>query len=232
MMTCTQIIKSIGMVIILCMQTHLIDAAPPLQTWNSLLQSNATFVKNPTFAQQRTQLKDAQNPSVIVLCCSDSRVPPELIFDQTLGSLFVVRIAGGVVDDVVLDSIEFAVATFAIQVIVVLGHSECAAVAGALGHLQRNGGVTDKPRGHFGAVLIPIEKAIVEAGIDIHNNKALQESIHAQVHHTAHKLIAGSETITKALDNKRLIIVGAEYFLTTGKVEQLFVMPKSKPVKK
>jgi len=224
--------KYIGMVTILCMQVQLMDSTAPIKTWNSLLKSNEKFAKDHTFAKQRAQLKDKQNPPVIVLCCSDSRVSPELIFNEKLGSLFVVRIAGGVVDDLVIDSIEFAVANFDVEVIVVLGHSDCAAVAGALGHLQKNGGVTDKPRGHFGAVLIPIEKAIIEAGINIHGPQALQDSIQVQVRSTANQLIAESETITNALGNGKLIIVGAQYFLHTGNVDQLFVMPKTQSIKK
>jgi len=209
------------------MQTQLMDSTAPIKRWNALLKSNEKFVKNRTYAKERTRLKNQQNPPVIVLCCSDSRVAPELIFNEKLGSLFVVRVAGGVVDDLIIDSIEFAVATFDVEVIVVLGHSECAAVAGALGHLQKNGGVTDKPRGHFGAVLIPIETAIVKAGIDIHGTQALKESIHVQVRSTANQLVAESDTIANALGGGKLIIVGAEYFLHTGKVDQIFVMSKT-----
>lgn len=225
-------IKSTIMGIILCMQAGFIYAVAPMAEWNSLLQSNGKFVKNNTFAKQRTSLINEQNPPIIVLSCSDSRVPPELVFDKKLGSLFVVRVAGEVVDDVVIDSIEYAVNHFDAHVIVVLGHSGCGAVDGALKHLQKNGGVTDKPRGHLGAVLIPIETAIVEAGINIHGAKALEASIQAHVKYAANQLISRSLAISNALHDGQLIIVGAEYFLNTGKVDQLFIIPELQPRRK
>jgi len=216
----------------LCMQIGFLYSAAPMTEWDSLLKSNKKFVKNHTFAKQRAQLKNEQNPPVIVLSCSDSRVPPELIFDKKLGSLFVVRVAGEVVDDVVIDSIEYAVNHFDVRTIVVLGHSGCGAVDGALKHLRKNGGVKDKPRGHLGAVLIPIETAILEAGIDINGTKALEESIQTQVKYAANQLISRSQAISDALRDGRLIITGAEYFLNAGKVDQLFVFPQSQRSKK
>lgn len=220
-----KIIKSITMITMLCMQAGFIYSTAPMTEWNSLLQSNEKFVNNHTFVKQRAGLKHEQNPPVIVLSCSDSRVPPELVFDKKLGSLFVVRVAGQVVDDVVIDSIEFAVKHFDARVIVVLGHSGCGAVTGALKHLKKNN-VRHKPSSHLGAVLIPIETAIVEAGINVHSPNALEEAIQAHVKYAAHQLLSRSYAISDALHKGQLIIVGAEYFLHTGKVDQLFVMPQ------
>ena len=213
------------------MQAGFIYSTAPMTEWNSLLQSNEKFVKNHTFAKQRARLKNEQNPPVIVLSCSDSRVVPELVFDKKLGSLFVVRVAGQVVDDVVIDSIEYAVNHYDAHVIVVLGHSGCGAVTGALKQVKKNGGVTDKPRGHLGAVLIPIERAIVEAGINVHGANALEESIQAHVKYAANQLISRSQAISEAVADGQLIIVGAEYFLNTGKVDQLFVIQQPQPRK-
>ena len=209
------------------MQAALVCSNAPMTEWNSLLKSNEKFVKNHTFAKQRASLKNGQNPPVIVLSCSDSRVPPELIFDKKLGSLFVVRVAGEVVDDVVIDSIEYAVRTFDSRVLVILGHSDCGAVAGALKHLQKNAGVIDKPRGYLNAVLIPIETAIIESGINVLGAKALEESIQANIKYIANQLLSRSHAISEALHEGQLIMVGAEYFLDTGKVDQLFIMPQS-----
>jgi len=208
--------------IVLCIQTAFVGVTSPMSEWNSLLKANKKFIKNNSFAKQRGLLKNGQNPSVIVLSCSDSRVPPELIFNQKLGSLFVVRIAGEVVDDVVIDSIEFAVRTFDIQLIVVLGHSDCGAVAGALKHLQNNDGRVDRSRKHLNAVLIPIEKAIIEAGIDLHGVHALEQSIQANVKYVADQLLSRSKTISDACKTGQIILVGAEYLLNTGRVNQLF----------
>lgn len=223
--------QNIVVVITLCIQAGLLYATP-MKEWDSLLQSNNTFVRNSTFAQQRTQLKTEQNPPIIILSCSDSRVPPELIFDRQLGSLFVVRVAGQVIDNVVIDSIEYAVTHFDAHVIVVLGHSNCGAVAAALEHLQKNNGAINKASGHLNAVLIPIGTAILEAGIDIHGAKALEKSIQAHIQYAANQLITRSKTISHAVKSKQLVIVGAEYYLRKGKVKQLFVIPNQKSVKK
>jgi carbonic anhydrase len=212
--------RTLGSLIL--MQTIFIYTVSPMMEWNSLLKSNKKFVKSHAFVKQRAPLKNKQNPPVIVLSCADSRVTPELIFNQKLGSLFVVRVAGQVVDDVVIDSIEYAVGTFDSHVLVVLGHSNCGAVAGALEHLQKNAGALDKPRGHLNAVLIPIEKAITEAGINIHGADALEKSIHANVKYMTHQLVQRSKPIAKAVKDGDLIIVGAEYSLSTGRVKQLF----------
>jgi carbonic anhydrase len=217
------IMKHSAAVIIFLVQTVSLHSVTPIAEWNSLLQSHKNFVKNPNFAKQRAPLKNQQNPPVIVLSCSDSRVPPELIFDKGLGSLFVVRVAGHVVDNVVIDSIEYAVNHFDAHVIVILGHSNCGAVEGALEHLQKRSGEIDTPRGHRNAVLIPIETAIVESGINIYGLKALEESIQANIKYVANQLITRSRAISDALNRDELIIVGAEYSLNTGHVDQLFV---------
>ena len=156
--------------------------------------------------------------------CVDSRVPPEIVFSQGLGDLFTVRSAGQVADGVVVDSIEFAVRTFESCLIVVLGHTDCGAVKGALERLRQNGGVIDKRNGHLNAVLIPIEKAIVQAGIDIHAPNALELATRANIEYIANRLISKSHTIAKALTKKELRIIGAEYHLKTGKVKKLFTI--------
>lgn len=224
-MKCTKIVTRRLIEIILFMQTVSVYTISPITEWDSLLKSNQQFVKNHTFAKQRAPLKNQQNPSIIVLSCADSRVAPELIFNQKLGSLFVVRVAGQVVDDVVIDSIEFAVGNFDVRLIVVLGHSDCGAVAGALKHLQKNSGVIDTPRGYLNAVLIPIEKAITEAGIDVHGANALEKSIQANVTYVANQLKSRSKTISDVLNTGQLILIGAEYSLGTGGVNQLFSIP-------
>jgi carbonic anhydrase len=193
---------------IFSMQTKFLHSAASMELWDSLLQSNENFVKNIIFAKQRSLVQNAQKPPVVILGCADSRVPPELIFDN-----------------VVLDSIEFAVSTFGSSLLVVLGHSDCGAVAGALQHLQKNAGAIDKARGHLNAVLIPIETAIIEAGINIQSPKALEEAIQANIKRVANQLIFRSHTISHAIDQKQLVIVGAQYFLSTGKVHQLFTIP-------
>ena len=224
-MSLIKIIKYISVIMILPMQTALSYSTAPITAWDALLQSNKKFVKNRGFAKQREMFKTEQNPPIIVLSCSDSRVPPELIFDRKLGELFVVRVAGQVVDKVVIDSIEYAVTTFDSHVIVILGHSRCGAVSGALGRLQKK--VSKKATEHLDAILNPIEKAIKESGIDVHDTRALEESIQANVKYIAKQLISESDVISDALKSGQIVIVGAEYFIDTGNVDELFAMPET-----
>jgi carbonic anhydrase len=209
-----------------CNAGHDCDCAKKCQdkALESLFSGNKEFVKNPKFAKERKPLVKGQNPHVIMLSCADSRVPPETIFQQGLGDLFVVRSAGQVADLVVVDSIEYAVRTFDSCIIIVMAHTDCGAVSGALGRLQRNNGVIDPINGHLNAVLIPIETAIVEAGIDIYAPDALKQSTRANVRYIVNELISQSIPIEEAIAEKRLKIIGAEYHLDSGKVKKLFTV--------
>lgn len=194
----------------------------PNPIWNSLSEANSKFVNSPNYAAQRDKWVNTQKPPCIVLSCADSRVTPEMIFQQDIGQLFVVRVAGQVVDDVVIDSIEFAVGQFGSSLIVVLGHTNCGAVAGALDHLKRNNGAIDIPHGHLNAVLIPIEKAIVQSGININAPNALELATRANVAYIAKQLTSQSKRIADAVAQGKLKIVGAEYSLKTGEAVKLF----------
>lgn len=195
----------------------------PNQEWVKLKSGNRKFVKNSHYAKERKKLVAGQNPACVVLGCSDSRVPPEIVFQQGLGELFTVRVAGEVADDVVVDSIEYAVTHYDVALIVVLGHSDCGAVIGALKHLRENGGVIDTQVGHLHAVLIPIERAIVEAGIDIYAPDALEQSIVANIQYVASQLLLQSSPIAEAVQSGRIQLIGAQYLLASGRVDRLFV---------
>lgn len=105
-----------------------------------------------------------------------------------------------------------------------MGHQSCGAVEGALARLRLNGGVIDPDNGILNAVLIPIEKAIVAAGIDIYGPNALEESIKANVAYTANQLITRSPVIASAVQSGQIIIVGSVYHLKSGKAKQLFII--------
>ncbi len=192
--------------------------------WHTLQAGNRKFVRSRKYSKQRKPLVKGQNPRVIVLSCSDSRVPPEIVFSQGLGKLFVVRVAGQVIDDVVLDTIEFAVTHFDVSLILVMGHTECGAVKGALNRLRENHGVIDTQNGQLNAVLIPIEKAILAAGFDIYAPDAFQLSIAANISYIANQLVSLSPIVAKAVADKEINIVGAEYDLASGKVAKQLVI--------
>lgn len=201
-----------------------LPSSSPTAAWHALQKGNEKFVTNIIMKRQRARIPDVQDPRYIVLSCADSRVTPEYIFNQPLGSFFVIRVAGNVVDKLVIDSIEFAVRSFNPSIILVLGHSQCGAVTGALDHLKKHNGAIGKPYDLYGTVLIPIEKTIVQSTIDIHAPDALTLSIRANVRYSADQLVAQSSIISSGIKNGSLCIIGAKYTLNTGKVTELFMI--------
>ena len=194
-------------------------------TWERLLESNNKFVNNQSYYKERIKLVDAQNPCSIILSCSDSRVIPEIIFQQGPGKIFTVRVAGEVADNVVVDTIEYAINHFDSTIIVVMGHTECGAVIGALKQLKENNGnipISKDVTDHINAVLIPIEKAIKAANIDIYAPDSLSLSIKANILYVAEELMKKSSIITNAIKRGKIQLIGAEYSLKTGKVTKLF----------
>lgn len=212
----------------LMLTTFLVNAsnAPTSQEELRILkQGNKKYLRNPKYAAQRARTAPGQNPPTVILSCADSRVPPEIIFSQGIGEMFTCRVAGNVADPVVIDSIEFAVHNYDVSVVQVMGHTRCGAVEGAIKHLIRNGGVIDTPSpGHLNAVLIPIETAIVQAGINIYGPDALEQSTRANIAYQANQLISQSTSIAQALASGQIIIVGSEYNVKTGKVKKLFTI--------
>jgi carbonic anhydrase len=177
--------------------------------WQELLLGNERFVQGQMQyqhqdAERRQELLSGQHPLVAVLCCSDSRVPPEVIFDQGLGDLFVVRTAGNVVDDVALGSLEYAVEHLHVHLLLVLGHSRCGAVTAAV-----QGG--DTP-GHIGAVLDRLAGAVQSSGG--HVAKAVDENIRSMVA----MLRTNEPILAEAVAAGQLLVLGARYDLEDGYV--------------
>ena len=161
-----------------------------------------------TFGEERA---GGQSPFAIVLCCSDSRVPPEVVFDQNVGDLFVVRVAGNVVEPTLLGSIEYAASVLGTRLVVVLGHSNCGAVTAALKEM-RNESSLNSPN------LLAIVDRIRPA---IRADQTLEEAIRANVAASAKQLQADSQVVNDLVANRELAIVSAEYSIETGKVSYL-----------
>ena len=168
---------------------------------------------------RRNELPLAQEPFAIVLGCSDSRVPAEIVFDQGLGDLFVIRVAGNIVAPSQVGSVEFAAARFGTRLVVVLGHSQCGAILATLEELQqptasqsRNlRSIVDRVRPSVEALLATELKHDPVALV----RQAVRANIRASVDHLRH----GSEALEQLVQKDGLIIVGAEYSLETGVVE-------------
>ncbi|WP_363301585.1 carbonic anhydrase [Bifidobacterium sp.] len=178
--------------------------------------------------ETRESLIDAQHPDAAVLSCSDSRVPPEIIFDQGLGDMFTIRTAGEVLDAAVVASLEFAVETLNVSLLVVLGHEHCGAVASTVAQLNAIiNATTLDGESDLSQVIADSDSIImrsVGASVETARNADLDstgdfERVH--VARTIEALVARSETIRQALAEQRLLMVGARYKVTTGKVEVL-----------
>lgn len=165
-------------------------------------------------AARRTETAAGQKPFAIVLGCADSRVAPEQVFDQGIGDLFVVRVAGNVLDNTTLGSLEFAVAEFGAPLIIVLGHEKCGAVKATIEALEHKG---DKAPGEIPSLVNAIKPAIEHVKGkpgDLVDN-GVRENIALVVDH----LKKANPVLTKALKDGKLKIVGARYDLDTGAVE-------------
>ncbi len=164
---------------------------------------------------RREAVAPAQMPFAIVLGCSDSRVPPELLFDQGLGDIFTIRVAGNIADDVAIGSMEYAVEHFATPLIVVLGHERCGAVAATVDAVTA--GATPPP--HIASLVAAIRPA-VEASKGMSGN-AVENAITMHIRRTVDALASSGPVLADAVGQGRLRIVGAEYRFASGRVEFL-----------
>ncbi|MBT8099901.1 MAG: carbonic anhydrase [Gammaproteobacteria bacterium] len=160
-----------------------------------------------------------QSPFAIILGCSDSRVPAEIVFDQGLGDLFVIRVAGNIVAPSQIGSIEFAASKFGTRLVVVMGHSQCGAVIATVEQLQTPSDSRSRNlRSIVDFVRPSVEASLAEGSDDDHDalvERAVRANIRASVDHLRH----GSEILEELIADDALTIVGAEYSLTTGLVE-------------
>ena len=178
----------------------------PQDAVKRLIEGNERFVNDLTKSPNRTsyrreEVKGKQNPFAVILGCSDSRVPPEIIFDQGLGDLFVVRVAGNVIDFVQKESIDFAIQVLGTSLIMVLGHESC----GAVGAVYQNKG--SDFRG--------LEKLIKPS---IQGAKNLKEAVCMNIDKTC-KVLKESSSLKNLLGLNKVKVVGAYYRLQTGRVE-------------
>jgi carbonic anhydrase len=183
-----------------------------------------------TSRSRRMALTDVQEPFAIILGCSDSRVPAELIFDQGLGDLFVIRVAGNIVAPSQVGSVEFAAERFHTRLVVVLGHSKCGAIDATIEELGRPS--KDQSRNLRSIVdrIRPSVEPLMATELR-HDLKALaheagRANIRASVNHLRH----GSDVLEQVIDRDGLLIVGAEYSLDTGVVDFFDVPPATSRV--
>jgi len=189
----------------------------PAQAWQALQEGNARFVagepRHPDQdAARRAEIADGQTPFALVFGCSDSRVAAEIVFDQGLGDLFVVRTAGHVVDTGVLGSLEFGVAVLGIPLVIVLGHDRCGAVEATVAAVDSG----TMPGGYIRDVVERVMPSVVSGrSRGVHDVAAL---VGEHVRHTAGLLTQRSVVLSEAVAAGRCAVVGLTYTLADGRV--------------
>ena len=199
---------------------------PAVDALQRLREGNARFVadvrSHATDASRthRGGLAAGQEPFAIILGCSDSRVPAEIVFDQGLGDLFVIRVAGNIVAPSQIGSVEFAAAKFNTRLVVVLGHSRCGAVEATLEELQ-----TPSPsqvRRHLYSIVDrvrPSVEALLATDLRHDPEALIRDAVRANVRVSASQLRHGSELLESLIAREGLVVVGAEYSLESGIVD-------------
>jgi carbonic anhydrase len=189
-----------------------------------LKEGNRRFVSNQFAGElsspaRRAELVAGQAPFAIVLGCSDSRVPAELVFDQGFGDLFVIRVAGNIVAPSQVGSVEFAAARFGTRLVVVMGHSQCGAVVAALE--EATGRATSQSRNLRSIVdrVRPAVDTVLASRGDLDDDAVIHEAVRANVRASANHLRHASELLEHLMQSDGLLVVGAEYSLETGEVD-------------
>ena len=177
--------------------------------------------------QRVKHLVEAQSPFAVVLGCSDSRVPVELIFDQGLGDLFVIRVAGNVAAPSQIGSIEYATTTFGTRLVVVLGHSRCGAVLATVDNSDDPDALESEYLGAIVRRVMPSVRAAAESGANLDRERLVEASVRANVRASARHLREDSDVLARLIARDGLLVVGAEYALETGRVDFFDGLPGS-----
>jgi carbonic anhydrase len=194
-----------------------------LQALALLRQGNERFVADRERGARvdivrRNELTDSQAPFAIVLGCSDSRVPAEIVFDQGLGDLFVIRVAGNVVAPSQIGSVEFAAERFGTRLVVVLGHSGCGAIVATIEQLTRP---LDRQSRNLRAIVDrvrPSVEPLLATELRHDPQSLVRDAVRANVRASASQLRHGSEILEQLIERDGLLVIGAEYSLETGAV--------------
>ncbi|WIG94662.1 carbonic anhydrase [Myxococcus sp. SDU36] len=196
------------------------DALARLREGNQRFVMNVRSVENPLGRSARQALVAGQSPFAIILSCSDSRAPSEYIFDQGLGDLFVIRVAGNVVAPSLVGSVEFAAAKFGTRLAVVMGHSHCGAIQATLDYVRDGtGAASDNIRDIVERCREPVTTVVSAAGPKADPEFLLKEAVRANVRNSCDHLRHGSGLLERLCREEGMRIVGAEYSLETGVVD-------------
>ena len=191
------------------------DALQRLRDGNARFAANVRGTDALLSQMRRAELAKSQEPSAIILGCSDSRVPAEIVFDQGLGDLFVIRVAGNIVAPSQVGSVEFAAARFGTRLVVVLGHSQCGAIVATIEELQQP---TENQSRNLRSIVDRVRPS-VEALLGTEHDALVQKAVRANIRASADHLRHGSQLLEQLIQDDGLLVVGAEYSLETGVVD-------------
>lgn len=192
-----------------------------------LMDGNQRFVSDRPAAKnlgdtRRKELIKGQHPFAVVLSCSDSRVPPEHLFDQGLGDIFVVRTAGNIIDKVSIGSIEYGVEHLHVPLLVILGHQKCGAVTAAV---ESYGKPQKAEKGHvkdsISEIVNKIMPAVKQAKNSAHPGDVLENAIQGNMRNVYSELLKKSPVVKESVRSGKLKVVLAEYYLESGEVKIL-----------
>jgi carbonic anhydrase len=190
-----------------------------------LREGNRRFVSDlrnrdmRTTQERRTELAAGQEPFAIILGCSDSRVPAEIVFDQGLGDLFVIRVAGNIVASSQVGSVEFAAARYGTRLVVVLGHSQCGAILATLEELQQPTGSQLRNLRSIVDRVRPSVEALLATELRHDPDALVRQAVRANIRVSANHLRHGSDVLEQMIQRDGLLVVGGEYSLETGIVD-------------
>lgn len=189
----------------------------------SAVQGRERFVSGA----RSMELPAHQEPFAVILGCSDSRVPVEIVFDQGLGDLFVIRVAGNIVAPSQIGSVEFAAEKFGTRLVVVLGHSRCGAIEATLEQLQRPKENQSRNLRSIVDLVRPAVEGLLASELKHDLDALLHEAVRANIRASVNHLRHGSDIIEQLVQTSGLLVVGAEYSLETGVVDFFDGVPES-----
>jgi carbonic anhydrase len=206
-----------------------IEALARLRDGNRRFVAGQTETATLSNSARREALVAGQEPFAIILGCSDSRVPAELVFDQSFGDLFVIRVAGNIVAPSQVGSVEFAASRFGTRLVVVMGHTQCGAITATLEELQ--GRATSQSRNLRSIVdrVRPSVQTVLNGRRDVPLDALIRDAVRANVRASVNHLRHGSELLERLIPEIGLLVVGAEYSLETGVVDFFENVPEFGP---
>jgi carbonic anhydrase len=202
------------------------EALERLREGNRRFVSGAPSLDTAATHVRRMSIVAGQEPFAVILGCSDSRVPVEIVFDQGLGDLFVIRVAGNIVAPSQIGSVEFAAERFGTRLVVVLGHTNCGAIQATLDDLQQPNDAQSLNLGSIVQRIRPAVEGLLATELRRDHEALAREAVRANVRASADYLRHGSEVLERLIRQEGLHVVGAEYSLETGVVDFFDGVPR------